>query len=81
MLINLDISLTRVSKIDGMKVIPKVLIGAYEDTKDCRERPDTIGLVLAIITLTLRYPPIKNTKCNNITCFLLSVIMLALGIF
>merc|ERR1719237_990704 len=31
-----------------------VLIGAYEDTKDCRERPDTIGLVLTVITLTLR---------------------------
>jgi len=31
-----------------------VLIGAYEDTEDCRERPDTIGLVLTVITLTLR---------------------------
>ena len=33
----------------------KVLIGAYQDTEDCRERPDTIGFVLTVITLTLRW--------------------------
>ena len=45
----------------------KVLIGAYEDTEDCRERPDTIGLVLTVITLTLRWYWYWNWYCDTDT--------------